>query len=265
MLHEIWTYLCDLAAFAAATAVAALPRRYWRRVDLPVERAVLASALATILLAVCIGAPAFMRYSSAQADRATEMMLQATGWRPAPHDRLTASAREQRATAAWWSSYLSFFAFAFFTPVGLLSGYLLLSGAARATAVAADERFGDPILTALDAFGRRLAIGATRRRAARARERLEGPEKPDRLLAGAAAGIPGADCVIVASRRKAGWEPGVFVVTGEKWYRLGTPVERALPGGLRTFYPLTELRDGEVLRRAVRYEMPAATPSTVDS
>ncbi len=49
----------------------------------------------------------------------------------------------------------------------------------------------------------------------------------------------------------------MFVMTSDKWYRLGTPVERQMPGGLRTLYPLTELRDNEALRKGVRYELAA--------
>lgn len=53
-----------------------------------------------------------------------------------------------------------------------------------------------------------------------------------------------------------GWDSGAFVITRDKWYRLGGPVERQTPGGLRTLYPLTELRDHEALRRGVPYELP---------
>ena len=63
--------------------------------------------------------------------------------------------------------------------------------------------------------------------------------------------------MVIASRRKPGWEPGVFVITDRGWYRLGAPAERDTPAGLRTLYPLTEVRDQEVLRKGVHYAFPA--------
>ncbi len=253
MLRDAWTYVRTLAEWIAAAAIATLPRRHWSRWDLPVARATLLSALATIIIAAAIGGPAFLQYCQANADRATEVILQSTGWRRAAPGANVPSA--ERAAGAWSSSYLSFFLF-FFTPAGLCSAYLAFSGTARAVALVGDDPRGDPLLGGLDAAGSRLVRRVSARRAARARERLEGPELPDRVLPGSAAGLPDADIVIVACRQKPGWERGVFVIAGEHWYRLGAPAERQLPGGLRTLYPLTELHDREVLRRAVRYDMP---------
>ena len=74
-----------------------------------------------------------------------------------------------------------------------------------------------------------------------------------------------APYVVVASRRKPGWEAGAFIITSDTWYRLSAPSERQTPGGLRTLYRLTELRDHEVLRRGVRYALPALSgPSRSD-
>jgi hypothetical protein len=71
--------------------------------------------------------------------------------------------------------------------------------------------------------------------------------------------------VIVASRRKPDWQPGVFIITAEKWYRVGESAERQMPGGLRMFYPLTEITDHEVLRRGVPYELPPLSGSASKS
>jgi hypothetical protein len=73
-------------------------------------------------------------------------------------------------------------------------------------------------------------------------------------------GCPDADLVIVASRRKEGWDTGTVVLTGSGSYRVGTIVERTIGGHLRTLYPLSEHNDLEVFRRTVRYELPAGTP-----
>jgi hypothetical protein len=265
VLRDLWNFAKAAMRFAAATAAALLPRRYWARLDvrLPVSRAALLSALATVALAAVIGVPAFFRHAETNAGLATDVMLRATGWSaakpgaPAPAQKL--------AVATWGASYLSFFTFAFLTPIGLLTTYLVLTGLVRAVATAADDARGDPILTAIDAVGRRAWQMTRAHRTRLARERLEGPEVPDRLVPGRAAGFPDADYVVVASRRKPGWEAGAFVITSEKWYRLGTPVERQMPGGLRTLYPLTELRDHEVLRRGIRYELPALSGSPLKS
>lgn len=123
------------------------------------------------------------------------------------------------------------------------------------------------MLTLVDSIISTLRRKAAARRDVRAREALEGPEVPDRLVTGRAAGLPDADFVVVASRRKPGWERGVFVITPDLWYRLGAPTERRLHAGLRTLYPLTEIRDLEVVRKSVEYALPplsGSLPSTTE-
>jgi hypothetical protein len=261
VLGDLATSFEAVMRFAAATAAALVPRRYWPSVEehLPITQAALASAVATLALAGVIAVPAFFRHSEASADRAVEAMLQSSGWRtPAPGSPPPSSSR---ATATWVTSYLAFFSFAFFTPVGLFSTYLGLSAVVRAVCVAADEPMGDPLLTAVDAVARRGSYERRMRRARLSRERLEGPEVADRLVPAPAAGFADADVVVVASRQKPEWTAGAFVITSEKWYRLGHPVERLTPGGLRTLYPLTELRDREVVRRGIHYELPPPSAS----
>lgn len=253
----MWRGLVDLPLrFVAATIAGVVPFRHWRDLEphVPVSRAALASALATFLLAAVIGIPGYFRHAEANAGRAIDLTLQATGWRPAESGAAPPS--DATAGANWAASFLSLFTFAFLTPIGLFTSYLGLTGLFRVVSVAAGEPRGDPVLTVIDAAGVRLWRASVARRARRIREALEGPEVPDRLVPGRAAGFPDADFVVVASRRKPDWEAGVFVITQDTWYRLGTPVERQLPGGLRTLYPLTELLDFEVLRRSVRYELP---------
>jgi hypothetical protein len=120
-----------------------------------------------------------------------------------------------------------------------------------------DDAIGDPALTAIAAvaIGRRDAVRVRRNR--ETREAREGPEVPDRVVSSAAAGIGNCDLVIVSSRRKPGWERNVVVVTGDKCYRIGEPVERTVAGRLRTLYPLTEHGDLEAIRKSVRYEIPS--------
>jgi len=153
-------------------------------------------------------------------------------------------------------SGLSIFTFLFVTPTGLLTLYLLGSGSVRMAGAWFDDPVGDPLLTGLD-FA--LIGGRDRHRRdseQRARQSLEGPEVADRAVSASAAGLPGCDLVIVASRRKPGWENGVTVFTADAAYRIGPPVEKMIAGRLRTLYPLTAHEDFEAVRKSVYYELP---------
>jgi hypothetical protein len=136
--------------------------------------------------------------------------------------------------------------------------YLIGSGGVRAAAGWFDDPVGDPVLTGIDHL---IVAGRDRgqaRSGQRTREALEGPAIPDRVVSSAKAEIPGCDLVIVASRRKPGWERGVVVYTATACYRIGEPVERTVAGKLRTLYPLTEHTDLEAVRKSVQYDMPDA-------
>ncbi len=255
-LRDLWDIVDGVLRFAAAIPVGVLPRRYWSRLEtrVPVSRAALLSALATIAVSAALGIPGFYSHAESNASLAIDLTLASSGWRPSP--TAGESGARKVAAAAWDASFFSLFTFAFFTPLGLLCTYLGVTGAVRAISVVCDDPRGDPIVSGVDFVARRVRQTVARRRARRVRAKLEGPEVPDRLLSGAAAGFPDADFVVVASRRKPDWEAGVFVVTHDKWYRLGTPVERQMAGGLRTLSPLTALRTQEVLRRGVPYQLP---------
>jgi hypothetical protein len=241
--------------FTIAIVASLLPRYYWRRLEefVPVSRAALLSGIISVLAASAIGIPAYLQFTEASARGAVQAMLRATGWiapgaGPAP--------TVDTALTGWVGTWFSPVTFLLATPAGLVSAYLLTTGFFRALSAYVDDARGDPVLTVIDAVVRRTRTKAQTRRIREAREALEGPEVPDRLVTGQAAGFPGAHLVVVASRRKPDWEPGAFIITADKWYRLGVPAERHLPGGLRTLYPLTEIADHEVLRRGVPYELP---------
>ncbi|MBM3819362.1 MAG: hypothetical protein FJW14_10160 [Acidimicrobiia bacterium] len=241
--------------FVAAVFASVLPRRYWRRLDavVPVARAALVSGIVSMLGAAAVAIPAYLQFTEASSRAAVQAMLRATGWRPPDG---AAAPSVDAAMGGWIGTWFSPIAFLLFTPAGLLSAYFMVTGLFRAVSAYVDDARGDPVLTAIDALVRRSRTRARTRREREAREALEGPEVRDRLVTGSAAGFPEADFVVVASRRKPDWEPGAFIITAEKWYRLGEPAERQMPGGLRTFYPLTEITDHEVLRRGVPYELP---------
>ena len=242
--------------FIVAIPASLLPRHYWRQLEttLPVARAALLSGIVSMLAAAAIAIPAFLRYTETTSLIAVDAMLRATGWRATP--AADAAPSSDAAVASWFAGYLSPVAFFLFTPVGVLSIYLFVTGWLRTVSAYVDDARGDPVLSTIDAVVRRTRERSRIHRQREARERLEGPEVPDRVVTGTAAGLPEADLVVVASRRKPEWEPGTFVITADKWFKLGTPVDRQMPGGLRTLYPLTEITAHEVLRRGVPYDLP---------
>jgi hypothetical protein len=231
-----------------AIIVAMLPLRWWGPFErhLPVREMAAVSGGLTMMGGFALGIPGYLAFVQGAGSGANQAIL-----------RLAAENRLPEYIPMGGFGILSPIAFAFFTPLGLIATYLCVTGLARAaSAWLTDDPRGDPTLTLIDAGVRRLSARASASRRRRARERLEGPETADRLVTGEWAGLPKVDYVVLASRRKPGWEEGVFVITGDVWYRLGKPFDMPLPFGLRTAYPLTEIKTLDVLRKGVRYELP---------
>lgn len=261
MLRDALTTVLGIGAFLGAMAACLLPRRYWPRLDavLPIGSAHLVSALAVMLAALILGGRAYMAFADAEASAAIDTLLQATGWRPVAPGAPTPSVAA--GTASWVATFMSFFTFSLATPAGVCFNYLALSSLVRVLAALSDDPRGDPVLSLADGLARGTWRWTREHHRASARHRLEGDDVPDIAVRGADAGCPDADLVIVASRRKAGWDPGVTVLTPGGMYRLGTPRDRRTPHGLRTLYPLTIEHDNIVLRRWVRYEVPSVRPA----
>jgi hypothetical protein len=241
--------LARLPAAVAAITAALLPHRHWRQLPywIPVQAAAFPSGLLTFFLGAAIGIPGFLEHAGATVSLANETVVAEAMRNPA--------AGYSRGMVQGFAG-LSIFTFLFLTPKGLLTLYLLGSGGARAAAAWFDDPIGDPLLTGID-----HALHGTRDRRSRederrTRETLEGPEIADRAVSSAAAGLPECDLVIVASRRKVGWDHGVTVFTADAAYRIGQPVERTIAGRLRTLYPLIEHKDFEAVRKSVHYDLP---------
>jgi hypothetical protein len=148
------------------------------------------------------------------------------------------------------------------TPVGWVTGYLGVSGAVRLASALLDEGTGDPLLTGADALVRRTLSGSRAQAARVSREMKEGPELPDRIVSASQLAIAGADVVVIASRRKPGWEQGTVVLTPNGTaYRIGVVEDRTIAGRLRTLYALSRHTDLEAFRRVVRYDdLPHSLP-----
>lgn len=236
-------------AFAAGLAAALLPHRHWRAVPhwIPVERAAFASGLLALFFGAAIGIPGFLEHAGANVSFANQAVVSEAMRNP--------HAGYSRGMVQSFAG-LSIFTFLFLTPAGLLTLYLIGSGGTRAAAAWFDDPIGDPLLTGLDAVLSSARARRQRDSERRTRDALQGPEVPDRIVTPAAAGLPGCDVVVVASRRKDGWASGVTVFTAEAAYRIGDPVERTIAGRLRTLYPLTEHKDFEAVRKSVHYDLP---------
>ena len=213
-----------MARFVVAVPAALLPRRVWPRLrdHVPVEAAVIPSAIATFLGSAFVGIPVYFDY------------LAVNGGTP-----------------------FAFFTF-LATPEGVALAYAGTSSMFRAWAAMADDRHGDPLLTLCDAAEHRIAQRLRGAQARRLRREVVGTEAPDRVLPGRAAGFPEATYVVVASHQKPDWDEGTYVETAAGWFRIGAPAHRDTPSGLRTLYPLFDAGELDVVRRHVRYDLPPA-------
>jgi hypothetical protein len=214
-----------------ALPFAALPKRTWEDWDLPVVNVVFASSLLTLFAGTTLGITGFFAY--------IERILRLSEFTAPP------------------LMILVVVSYVIGTPRGVFSLYLVFSGLVRAVAWYIGEPHGDPILTGIDSAWRRWRHAKDRRRQTDARLALEKRDEPDRLYDGAWAGLPDATYVVVAARRKPGWDKGTWVITNDGWFTLGEPFDRPMPNGLRTVYPLTlQTSTLDVLRKGVSYELP---------
>ena len=131
-------------------------------------------------------------------------------------------------------SVLTLFIYLFFTPRGLFSTHLVVSGSLRAISAWVDDPLGDPILSTAGWAAVTMFEKNRRERRQIARTRLEGRDAPDVLQTGAWAGLPDVDFVVLAARRKAEWNAGAIILTASDWYRLGAAFDIQTPAGLRT-------------------------------
>jgi hypothetical protein len=197
--------LMEILAHLLALPVAFLPRRWWAAFyRLPVGRLVVASGVLTLMIGLGLGLWGFLAFAQSVASTASDAGLRAT------NDNVTLSSLQG-------FSAFSFVGFVCFTPLGLFSTYLVVTGLLRAVSASVGQFFGDPILTGLDAIGTRWSAATAKARRRRARERLEGRAMPDRLFTGEWAGLTGVDYVVIASRQKQEWTAGTIVATGERW------------------------------------------------
>jgi hypothetical protein len=201
---------------------------------------------------VTIGEVGFFRFAQQAASANNALMLEIAGRQASG----TMGGQEITGAAPVALTMLSAITFAIATPVGWLATYLVLTGLLRGVAAAVGERRGDPIV---GVARRIIARWRRRRREAKteaAHAALAGPEVADRVVAAERFGIEGAALVVVASRPKQDWTPGTVLDCGDRWLAVGAAVERSLPVGLRTLYPLVDMPAASVFRRIVRYELP---------
>lgn len=247
----------DGLTFLASMAAALLPSRVWDRLPsaFPMARAAFASALVMFFLGAAVGLPGFYHHAKDLVSASNAAILKVA------EQQIASGMRDDDPKAVRFETgmnALALFTFLLLTPTGWLTMYLGGTGAFRAMAAWFDDPVGDPVLTGLDEILWRRRARRRARQEMRTREEREGPERPDRVVSSAKAGIPGCDLVVVCSRSKPGWARDVVVYTDDACYRIGAPVERTVAGKLRTLYPLTEHTDLEAVRKSVNYHMPDA-------
>jgi hypothetical protein len=244
-----------LVAFLAAALAALLPRRYWPAVErrgLAVGDAAMFSALVTTVAAGIAGARAFFAYAAASAAAADQILVRVAATQIVPSNTPDVTSRLAQAISA--ASALAFV----MTPVGALTVYLTGSGAFRLLGSYLDEPFGDPFLTLADTAYRRLQRQAAAAHDTIQQRRAYGPVVADCVTTGAAAGVPGADVVVVASRPKPDWTPNTMVISSDGCYMLGAPLRRRIGRRERLLYPLVRKTDAAIVRRSIRYDLAAA-------
>jgi hypothetical protein len=239
-----------------ALPFAALPRRYWQSIDLPVPNVTAASSLLTIFIGFAVGIVGYFGFLDAMLGVKGTSILEIGQAQVAG----TVAETEEVSAAPMALAALAPITFALFTPLGWLATYLVLSGIARSGASYTGEPFGDPILTGIDTLARRLFTTRRQRSVRVERARLEKTDEPDRRYDGEWAGLADVDFVIVAARRKAGWTKGTWVITEDGWFVLGEPFDRPMPNGLRTVYPLRAQTTLEPVRKSVQYQLPPLRP-----
>jgi len=246
-------FLSSAVEACLGSLMALAPRRFWVHLDrrVHVRQYVILSATLTALAGTLVGVPAFLDHASSAATAASRLSIEA------------AAAQIQRPTGPEPTTLLtrvltSMFVVSFvLTPVGFLTTYLAISGVFRMACVWFDDPIGDPALTLLDATIRGLRLRAAGAiRGVRQRRRF-GSVVPDEVVRGAAAGFSNADFVVIASRPKEGWTRGLMIVADDGAYRVVDVVERMTDRHLRVLYVLQRKADSELIRRTVRYALPA--------
>jgi hypothetical protein len=252
------TVLALFLSWLAATLLGILPRRVWERWEppLPMKAAAFPAALLTLTAGFAIGLQGFLSFGQRVASSTNTWFIQNA---TEPHGLSDA----QIAAVPYGTSLFTPIGF-LLTPLGAFSAYLVVTSAVRLVSAYVGDPRGDFILSGAAAVVASAWNRGAIRTARKARERLEGPDVPDSLRRGAWLGID-ADLVVLAARRKPGWEAGAIVMTDTEWFRLGAPFDTDTPAGLRTGYPLNRIEANEVVRRGLRYELPRTISSSSGS
>ena len=105
---------------------------------------------------------------------------------------------------------------------GLFASYLTASGAVRAIGALFDDPHGDFVLTAFDWAVTTMLDKNRRERAGDCAPAVSrATRRPTCCQTGEWAGLPDADYVVLAARKKAEWNAGAIILTSSDWYQLG--------------------------------------------
>src|SRR5258706_16247835 len=165
-----------MLAWMAALFVGAAPRRVWPVLEryFPITRTVALAGGLTLLAGLFAGVGGFFDFATRTAGANNSWMLRT----------LASGGPDNAALVPYGMSVVTLFIFLFFTPIGWLSLYLMVSGFLRAVSAWLDDPRGDPLLSIIDGAAVRFAEGRRQRSARETRERREGAAPPDVLVAG---------------------------------------------------------------------------------
>jgi hypothetical protein len=144
------------------------------------------------------------------------------------------------------------------TPAGFAVTYVAMSSAARLLAAFLGDPSGDPLMASADWLRRRSAqlfSSAFSQIALRARF---GRDEPDAIVRGTEHGFVEADFIVIAARPKPEWNHGTVILSDRRYFQILQPTERLIGQRHRVLYPLKRRHDFDIIRKAVRYDLPAS-------
>src|SRR5260221_3474990 len=171
-----------MTAWMAALFVGAAPRPVWPVLEryFPITRTAALAGGLTLLAGLFAGVGGFFDFATRTAGANNSWMLRT----------LASGGPDNAALVPYGMSVITLFIFLFFTPIGWLSLYLMVSGFLRAVSAWLDDPRGHPLLSLIDGAAVRVAEGRRQPSARETRERREGAAAPDVLVAGRAPRLP---------------------------------------------------------------------------
>jgi hypothetical protein len=207
------------------------------------------SPLITLCGAVTVGVPLFLQHLLVSASDAQRLAASLASRLPRRPDEEAIVAGAQTLSLVSTASFVM-------TPAGFAVTYVAMSSAARLLGAYLGDPSGDPLIASADWVRRRSAqlfSGVVSQIAVRARF---GRDEPDAIVRGTEHGFVEADFIVVAARPKPEWTQGTVIFSDRRYFEVQQPTERLISQRHRVLYPLKRRHDFDIVRKAVRYDLP---------